>query len=59
MDVRVFDHGRLFCYVLARKDIAGDGECAAMPGVECGLGSGEDVGAINHKLGTKQLRGSG
>ena len=25
-------------------DIAGDGECATMPGVECGLGSGEGVG---------------
>ena len=58
MHVGVFDHGRLFGRVLAGKDIASDGEAAAMPGVDGSFGAGEGVGTIDDKLRAEKLGGA-
>jgi len=56
--VGIFDHRSFFSRVLARKRIAGDGEGTAMPSVDGGFGTSEDVGAIDNELGAEELGGA-
>lgn len=57
--IRVPDHRSFFGNVVTRERIAGDGEGAAVPGVDGGFGASEGVGAVDDKLGAKKLGSAG